>query len=425
MNIATFLLLFVGLIAVDVPLSLAMIASALIYTVANGLDLTFMAIRIYSALDNFILLAIPFFLLTSEIMTRAGLARRLFQFAHSLVGFIPGGLGHVNIVNSVIFSGMSGSAVADAGGIGRLSYQAMVDDGYDRGFSMSVTAASAVIGPIIPPSLPMVVYAMVANESVGRLFFGGVIPGLILAALLMVYVFVISTKRRYPVNARFDIRGIGGNMTASFLPLMTPIILLGGIYFGVVTITEAAILAVLYSCLLGFVVYRSLSLDDFYQSLKSVVRICGPILLLIIGATLFGFVLTVERVSGVLSSGIAAVSEHPTVILILMNLVFLVLGTISDPLVNIMLFVPLFMPLIHAAGIDAVHFGVIVVLNGMIGLITPPVGALLVIVSGFGKISFGKLVKEISPFIIVELIVLAVITVFPSTVMTLPNALFN
>ena len=425
MNIAAFLLLFVGLIVVDVPLSLSMIASALIYIIANGLDLTFMAIRIYSALDNFILLAIPFFLLTSEIMTRAGLARRLFQFAHSLVGFIPGGLGHVNIVNSLIFSGMSGSAVADAGGIGRLSCRAMVDDGYDEGFSMSVTAASAVIGPIIPPSLPMVVYAMTANESVGRLFFGGVIPGLILAALLMVYVFIISARRGYPVNSRFDIRKIGRDMAASCLPLMTPIILLGGIYFGVVTITEAAILAVLYSCLLGFVVYRSLSLGDFYQSLKNVVRICGPILLLIIGATLFGFILTIENISGVISSGIAAVSENPTVILILINLVFLVLGTISDPLVNIMLFVPLFIPLIHSAGISAVHFGVIVVLNSMIGLITPPVGALLVIVSGFGTVSFGKLVKEISPFIIVELIVLAVITIVPGTVTVIPNILFK
>ena len=424
MNLAVFLLLFVGLIAVDVPLSLSMIASALIYTIANGLDLTFMAIRIYSALDNFLLLAIPFFLLTSEIMTRAGLARRLFEFAHSLVGFIPGGLGHVNILNSVIFSGMSGSAVADAGGIGRLSCRAMVEDGYDEGFSMSVTAASAVIGPIIPPSLPMLVYAMVANESVGRLFFGGVIPGLILAALLMVYVFFISIKRRYPVGARFDIRRIGRNMAASCLPLMTPLILLGGIYFGVVTITEAAILAVLYSCLLGFVVYRSLSLNDFYESLKSVVRICGPILLLIIGATLFGFVLTIENVPGVIAGGIAAVSESPTVILILINLVFLVLGAISDPLANIMLFVPLFMPLVHAAGINAVHFGVVVVLNSMIGLITPPVGALLVIVSGFGKISFGKLIKEIWPFIIVELIVLAIITVVPITVMALPNTVF-
>lgn len=425
MSLAVFLLLFVGLIAVDVPLSLSMIASALIYIIANGLDLTFIAIRIYSALDNFILLAIPFFLLTSEIMTRAGLARRLFKFAHSLVGFVPGGLGHVNIVNSVIFSGMSGSAVADAGGIGRLSYQAMVDNGYGDAFSMSVTAASSVIGPIIPPSLPMVVYAMVANESVGRLFFGGVIPGLILAALLMVYVFIVSRRRHYPVNVRFDIRRIGRDMFASFLPLMTPIILLGGIYFGVVTITEAAVLAVLYSCLLGFVVYRSLSISDFYESLKSVVRICGPILLLIIGATLFGFVLTIENVSNVIASGIAAVSENPTVILVLINVVFLILGTMSDPLVNIMLFVPLFMPLIHAAGISSVHFGVVVVLNSMIGLVTPPVGALLVIVSGFGKISFGKLVTEIWPFIVVELIVLAIITVFPNTVMMIPNTLFG
>lgn len=425
MSLAAFLLLFVVLIVVNMPLSIAMIVSTLVYIILNGMDLTFIAMRMYSALANFILLAIPFFLLTSEVMTRAGLSKRLFGFAQSLVGFIPGGLGHVNVVNSVIFSGMSGSAVADAGGIGRLSYQAMADEGYGDGFSMSVTAASAVIGPIIPPSLPMVVYAMVANESVGRLFFGGIIPGLMLAVVLMIYIFIVSKKRHYPVSTSFDLRQIGKDFVGAFFPLLTPVILLGGIYFGVVTITEAAVLAVLYACLLGFVVYRTLSLRDFYQALKSVITICGPILLLIIGATMFGFVLTVENVSQTITTAVAAISQNPIIVLILINAVFLILGTMSDPLVNIMLFVPLFIPLVRTVGISTVHFGVVVVLNSMIGLITPPVGALLVTVSGFGKIGFGKLMHEVWPFIVVELIVLAIIILFPGSVLLIPNILFG
>lgn len=425
MSLAVFLLLFLALIVVNMPLSVAMIVSTLVYVTANGMDLTFIAMRMYTALANFILLAIPFFLLTSEVMTRAGLSKRLFRFAQSLVGFIPGGLGHVNIVNSVIFSGMSGSAVADAGGIGRLSYEAMADEGYGREFSMSVTAASAVIGPIIPPSLPMVVYAMVANESIGRLFFGGIVPGLILAGFLMVYVFFVSKKRRYPVNDSFSIGRIFRDFAHAFFPLLTPVILLGSIYFGVVTITEAAVLAVSYACFLGFFVYRTLSLPAFYEGLKRVVTICGPILLLIIGATLFGFVLTIENVSITITDIIGGISDNPIVVLLLVNVIFLALGTMSDPLVNIMLFVPLFIPLVKAVGISTVHFGVVVVLNTMIGLITPPVGALLVTVSGFGKVRFAKLMKEIWPLILVELLVLLIITASPRSVLAIPNMLFG
>ena len=425
MSLAVFLILFAALIVLNMPLSVAMILATLAYIFSNGMDLSFIAMRMYTSLANFILLAIPFFLLTSEVMTRAGLSKRLFRFAQSLVGFIPGGLGHVNVLNSVIFSGMSGSAVADAGGIGRLSYEAMADEGYDKEFSMSVTAASAVIGPIIPPSLPMVVYAMVANESIGRLFFGGVGPGLILAATLMVYVFIVSKKRGYPVNDSFNVRQILRDFGKAFLPLLTPLILLGGIYFGVVTITEAAVLAVLYAVVLGFGVYRTLTLRDFYESLCNVVTICGPILLLIVGATLFGFVLTVENVSVTVSELITAISDNPYVVLLLINLIFLVLGMMSDPLVNIMLFAPLFIPLVRLVGISTVHFGVVVVLNSMIGLITPPVGALLVTVSGFGKVRFAKLLKEIWPLILVELFVLVIITLFPWTVLAIPNMLFG
>lgn len=425
MSLTVFILLLVILIVAGMPIAMAMIASSVLFALFNGIDLGFFAIQMYASLNNFILLAIPFFLLASEIMDRTSISQRMFAFARSLVGFIPGGLGHVNVVTSIIFSGMSGSAVADAGGIGRLSYQAMVDEGYDEGFSMSLTAASAVIGPIIPPSLPMVVYAMVANESVARLFFGGVVPGLILGLALMVYVFIISKKRRYPVTSHFNLRDMLTGLFRAIPPLLTPLILLGSIYFGIVTVTEAAALAVLYAAALGILAYRMLSLKAFYDSLRSVFSICGPILLMIVAAKIFGFILTTERVSQNLATLIFDFAKNPTLILILINMVFIVIGCVSDPLVNIMLFVPLFIPLISVSGLNSVHFGVMIVLNCMIGLITPPVGALLVTVNGFGKADFSSMLKEIWPFIVIEFLVLLLVILVPDTVLWIPNMLFR
>jgi tripartite ATP-independent transporter DctM subunit len=425
MSLTVFLLLLVVLIVAGMPIAMAMISSSVLYALFNGIDLGFLAIQMYASLNNFILLAIPFFLLASEIMDRTSISQRMFGFARSLVGFIPGGLGHVNVVTSIIFSGMSGSAVADAGGIGRLSYQAMVDEGYDESFSMSLTAASAVIGPIIPPSLPMVVYAMVANESVAKLFFGGVVPGLLLGLALMVYVFIISKKRHYPVTSHFNLREMVFGLCRATPPLLTPLILLGSIYFGIVTVTEAAALAVLYAAALGVLAYRLLTLREFYDSLKSVFSICGPVLLMIVAAKIFGFVLTTERVSQNLATLIFDFAKNPTLILILINMVFIVVGCVSDPLVNIMLFVPLFVPLISVSSLNSVHFGVMIVLNCMIGLITPPVGALLVTVNGFGKADFSSMLKEIWPFIIIEFLVLILVILVPNTVLWIPNLLFR
>ena len=425
MSLTMFFLLVFILIIVGMPIAMAMIASSVLFALLNDIDLGFFAIQMYASLNNFILLAIPFFLLASEIMDRTSISQRMFQFARSLVGFIPGGLGHVNVVTSIIFSGMSGSAVADAGGIGRLSYQAMVEEGYDESFSMSLTAASAVIGPIIPPSLPMVVYAMVANESVAKLFLGGLVPGLILGLALMIYVFFISKKRHYPVTSHFNLREMMKNFFRAVPPLLTPLILLGSIYFAIVTVTEAAALAVLYAVALGVFLYHLLTPREFYESLKNVFSICGPILLMIIAAKLFGFILTTERVSQNLANVIFNFANNPTLILLLINMVFIILGCVSDPLVNIMLFVPLFIPLIMVSGLNSVHFGVMIVLNCMIGLITPPVGALLVTVNGFGKAEFSSMLRDIWPFIIIEFLVLLLVILVPGTVLWIPNMLFR
>lgn len=251
------------------------------------------------------------------------------------------------------------------------------------------------------------------------------IPGLILGLALMIYVFFISKKRRYPVKSHFSLREMLASLLQGALPLLTPLILLGSIYYGIVTVTEAAAVAVLYASALGVFAYRLLTLQKFYDSLKNVFSICGPILLLIIGAKVFGFVLTSEGVSQELSNYILDITKNPLVILILINLVFIVAGCLSDPLVNIMIFVPLFLPLVSVAGLDPVHFGVMIVLNCMIGLITPPVGALLVIVNSFGKPNVSAFFKEVMPVVLLEFLILILVILIPSTVLWIPNLLYR
>jgi tripartite ATP-independent transporter DctM subunit len=425
MSLTVLFILFVAMLILGMPIAIAMLASSLLYALFNGMELGFLAIQMYSSLNNFVILAIPFFLLASEVMDRTSVATRMFGFANSIFGVIPGGLGHVNVVTNMIFAGMSGSAVADAGGIGRLNYRAMVENGYPRAFSMSLTAATAVIGPIIPPSIPMVVYAMVANESVAKLFFGGVIPGILLGISLMIYVYWTSLRRGYRSSATFSVAGVLKSSKEAFLPLMTPLMLLGGIYFGVVTVTEASVLAVTYACALGVFAYRLLTLRHFIDSLRSVFRICGPIFIMFPAAKVFGLILITEDVPAQLLEFVGGFAHDPLMIVIFVNAVFFILGCFSDPLVNIMLFMPLFMPLIKASGLSAVHFGVMVVLNCMIGLITPPVGALLFITSSFDEVRFSDLIKEVWPFVVIEAIVLLIIILVPATVTFIPDLLFK
>jgi tripartite ATP-independent transporter DctM subunit len=430
MLLATFLISFVIFFILGMPISVSMIASSLLYIGMRGMDLGFMAMQMFSGLDNFVLIAIPMFILTAEVMNRTSVADRIFDFCNALVGYIPGGLGHVNIATSIIFAGMSGSAVADVGGIGHLSYQAMVDKGFDKEFSASVTIASSTIGPIIPPSIPMVVYAMVANVSVGKLFFGGLLPGLIIGLILMVYVYVVSLRRHYPkstiMSARLFFRDLLVSFTRGFFPLLTPVILLGGIYLGVVTTTEASAIAVLYSLFLGFFLYRTMTLKSFVNCLKQVFMTCGSILLLLPAAKVFSFVMTAENLQDIIYQAMMSFSgNNRWLIMLSVNILFLILGMLSDPTVNIMLFVPMVLPLIAASGFDPIHFGVVIVFNAMIGNTTPPVGQVLLAVCGIEKLNFGKTLKALWPMIGLLIIALAIIILVPQTVLAIPNALFK
>ena len=423
MTVLAFVILFFVLFFLGMPIAFAMITSAWAYALLEGIDLGFLSLQMFTSLDFFVLLAIPLFILTSEVMNRSSVSARIFDFANSLVGFIPGGLGHVNVLTSVIFSGMSGSAVADVGGIGRLCYRSMVEDGYSKPYSAAVTASSSVVGPIIPPSIPMVVFSMVSGESIARLFLGGAVPGILIAVCLMIYIYFLARHTGHPVHPRQSLALVIAALIRGFFPLLTPGILLGGIYLGVVTITEAAALAVVYSLILGIFAFRQFAVWEIVACLKSVFIICGSILILLPAAKVFGFVLTAESVPDLFSGMVLSISDNPVFILIAINVLFLVLGCISDPNVNIMLFVPIVMPLANAIGMDPTHFGVVVVLNCMIGLVTPPVGSLLFTLSGMENIPIEKIIKQMWPFIAIFLLLLVVVTAFPSLVLTLPNML--
>jgi tripartite ATP-independent transporter DctM subunit len=424
MDLAVFLGTFVVLFVLGLPIAFAMIAATWVYAVTTGLDLGFLSIQMFAGLDSFVLLAIPLFILASEVMNTSSVAVRIFNFCNALVGHVPGGLGHVNVVANIIFSGMSGSAVADVGGIGRICYNSMVQNGYSRPFSAAVTASAAVIGPIIPPSIPMVVYAMVSGVSVAKLFFGGAVPGLLIGLAMMVYIYIVARLRGYPKATRQTVAEILAAFIHGFLPLMTPAILLGGIWLGFVTITEAAALAVFYTAALGTFAYRLLGPKQFWDCLKNVFLFCGPILILLPAAKVFGFVLTTENIPELFAQYVLHISENRLFILLAINILFLFLGCISDPTVNIMLFVPIVMPLAVTIGMDPVHFGVMIVFNCMIGLVTPPVGTLLFCLCGFEKMPLEVLVKAMWPFLWILLAILVVVTLVPSIVLTLPNLLF-
>ena len=430
MELTIFLIAFAVLFLFGMPIAGAMIASAFLYAILRGLDIAMMGTQMFTGLNTFVLIAIPLFILTAEVMNRTSVADRIFKFCNNLVGYIPGGLAHVNITTSVIFAGMSGSAVADVGGIGRLSYNAMVEEGFDKDFSAAVTIASSTVGPIIPPSIPAVVYAMVANVSIGRLLFGGILPGVLMAFILSVYVFFVSYKKNYPrkkfVSWRIFLRDLLVSFIKCIFPLLTPVILLGGIYLGVVTSTEAAGLAVLYALILGIVVYRHMGLKTLISCFSNVFKTSGAILLIIPASRAFGLVLTRENIQDTvfnLVTGFAGTS--PVLIAACIMLFFIIMGCLNDPNVNIMLFVPMVLPLIDAAGFDHVHMGIVIIVNAMIGNITPPVGIVTMTVCSIEKLNFEKTCKALIPFVILLFAYMVILIIFPQIVLLIPNLIFG
>jgi len=377
--------------------------------------------RMQYGVNNFLLLAIPLFILAAKLMNTAGITRRLFNFARLLVGFLPGGLGHANTVASLIFAGMSGAAVADAAGLGQVELKAMNDEGYDPDFSIAITAASSTIGPIFPPSIPMVIFGLVAEVSVGRLFLGGVVPGLLMTVALMIMVAVYAQRRGYPRTPFPGFREFRDGASKAFLPMLTPVILLGGIWSGQFTPTEAAAVAVAYALVLGVVVYKELHPRDLIQIFMDTAKETAAIGIIICAANFFGWLLLRTGLTHQVTAGITKMTTDPLILLILLNLFLLVVGCFMETVVAILIVTPMLMPVIAKVGIDPLHFGLVMVLNLMIGLLTPPFGVVLFVMAGISNLSFERIVRATAPFLIPLLAVLVLITFFPALVTWLPN----
>ena len=414
-----------ALLIAGMPVGFTLIVASIAYMLIQGQGLNFAAQRMVAGLNSFPLLAIPFFILTAQLMNTSGVTDRIFTFAKALVGHISGGLGHVNIMASLMFSGMSGSAVADAAGLGQLEIKAMRDAGYDDQFSGSVTAASAIIGPLVPPSIPLVIYGVIANTSIGGLFLGGLVPGVMCAVALMLLVYVMAKLRNYPKERRASLRHLVMSFLRAFVPLLTPLIIIGGIFAGIFSPTEAAVVAASYAFFLGTVVYRELTVAKLLAVMRETVSHTAAVGLLMMGVSLFGYVLAREQVPQQVADFFLTFSDNPIAFLLLVNLMLLLLGTFIEALAILLLIVPVLVPAALAYGIDPVHFGVLVILNLMIGILTPPMGVALYVVSKVGNIPFRLLATGILPFLIPLFIVLLLITFFPPLVTFLPDLLMG
>lgn len=377
--------------------------------------------RMQYGVNNFLLLAIPLFILAAKLMNTAGITVRLFNFARLLVGYFPGGLGHANAVASLIFAGMSGAAVADAAGLGQVELKAMKDEGYDPDFSVAITAASSTIGPIFPPSIPMVIFGLVAEVSVGRLFLGGVVPGLIMTVALMIMVAIYAQRNKYPRIPFPGFRELLTGFSHAFLPMLTPVILLGGIWSGQFTPTEAAGVAVAYALVLGVVIYKEIGVRDLEQIFVDTAKETAAIGIIICAANFFGWLLLRTGLTIKVTAGISQLTTDPLALLIVINIFLLVVGCFMETVVAILIITPMLMPVITKVGIDPLHFGLVMVLNLMIGLLTPPFGVVLFVMVGVSGLSFERVVRATLPFILPLLVVLALITFFPPLVTWLPN----
>jgi tripartite ATP-independent transporter DctM subunit len=409
------------LFSLGMPIVFSLMISSLVYLLLAGIDPRIVIQKIVLAPDSFVLLAVPFFILAAQIMNSTGVTKRIFRFASTIVGHFPGGLAHVNIVDSMIFAGMSGSAIADASGAGLMEIEAMVSQGYEKSYATAVSAASSTIGPIIPPSIPMVIYAVIAEASVGKLFLGGIIPGIMMGLAMMVITFFIARKRGFYRDRRATFREFIDAFKGAFLALTTVVILLGGIYTGIFTPTEAAAIAALYALFLGTVVYRELGLRDVFQIFSRIVISCGFITFIISTSAIFSWIIAREQVPQRLAEIMLSLTTNKYLVLLIMNILFLILGMLMDTNAIMLIFLPIVLPVVKSVGIDLVHFGVVVTLNLMIGLLTPPFGVLLFLLNGLTKVPIEDILREVFPYIIVLVFVLFLITYWEGLVMFLPN----
>lgn len=414
--------LAIALLACGTPVAFVIGLPVALYLLIDGsVPLTLVPQMMINGVNSFALLAVPFYLLAGTLMNTAGITMRLFDFAGCLVRHVPGGLGHVNVVNSMIFAGMSGSAVADAAGVGIIELHAMRKEGYDDTFSAGITASSATIGAIIPPSIVFVIYGVIGEVSIGALFLGGVIPGTLMGLSLMAMIYLLARRRRYPTFPRATLRELLTALRRALLPLLTPVIIIGGMLGGIFTPTEASVVAVVYAFALGLFVYREVGWRDLRDALWTVACQSASMLIIAASANVMGWVLARERIPQLVTEALLAVTSNWAVVLLLINMLLLVTGTFMEAIATLVILTPILVPIVKAVGIDPVHFGVVMSVNLMIGLLTPPFGMALYAVSRVGGIPFVQVVRGTFPFVLPLLVVLLLITYVPALVLFLPR----
>ena len=458
-------IIFLFLLSGGLPVAMAMAAASLLYLLFVPSSPPFVVVhRMVSGIDSFPLLAVPFFILAGNLMNTAGITQRIYSYALALVGWLKGGLGHVNVVGSVVFAGMSGTAIADAAGLGTIEVKAMTDHGYDAEFAVGVTAASATLGPIIPPSLPFVIYGMMANVSVGSLFLAGIVPGMVMALLMMLTVAYFAHKNDWGGDVKFDWPTLLKALTESLvvvawplivwwlitdlgtqpqvtvllgllllfaadklfnfqavLPIMTPVLLIGGMTTGVFTPTEGAIAACVWAMILGFTWYRTLHFKLFVKICLDTVETTATVLFIVAAASIFGWLLTATGVTAAIGQWVLGVTDQPWQFLLLANLLMLFVGCFLEPTAAITILVPILVPICQQLGIDLVHFGLIMVLNLMIGLLHPPMGMVLFVLARVAKLSVERTTMAILPWLVPLLGSLLLITYVPSIALWLPR----
>lgn len=418
-------LVFTAAAGMGVPMGLAMLAAGFAYLLSTGQDVGLVVDQTMNGLyNNYLLLAVPLFIFVANVMNASGVLERLLAFAQGGVGRFRGGLAHVNVVSNLVFSGMSGSAVADAAGPGLIVARMMMKDGrYPAGFAAATSAVAATLGPLVPPSIPMIFYALIANTSVGALFLAGVVPALGTTAALMAAIAVIARRRGFPAEAPVGWRELGPLLWRALPPLALPGILLGIIYSGIATPTEAAAIAATYALVLAFGVYRSLDLTRLYGVITETVVQTAAIGLIMSGAFVFNYAVANEGIPEAIRRTLVAWQLSPVVFLLTVNVLLLVLAVAIDEITILLVIVPLLVPVAHGLGIDLVHFGVVIMLNMMVGLALPPHGLLLFVISGLTGTSIGAIFKEVPPFIVTMIVVLLAVTLLPDIAMTLPRLL--
>lgn len=422
MSIGGLFIIFAVLILLGVPIYVSLSVSSLAYLITHPAIPILTSVKsMAEGLDSFTLLAIPFFILAGKVMNESGMTKRLFQFARSIVGYLPGGLGHVNILTSMIFAGMSGSAIADAGGIGAMQVISMKENGYDTDFSVGVTASSSLIGPIIPPSIPMLVYASLAGCSISKLFMAGLIPGVLMGIALMIMVCYYTKKRGYPCDTGFSFREIGVTFLKAFWGILAPVILLGGIFTGIFTPTEGACIIIIYSLVIGGFVYKGLTRKKLLKILIESVESTVTITLILASSATFAWILAYEGAPQRIASVLLSLTDNRILICMLIMLLMLIIGTFMEAGAAMVILLPVILPITDMVGVDRIHLGILVVLTLMIGLLTPPVGLVLFILARTLKIPVGQVMKGTAPWLVPLVIVAIATALIPQLSLWLPG----